>query len=194
MAVFYTYVWLRIDGTPYYVGKGKEDRGFTSTNHRLKCPPKERIVIYPAESEAEAFENEVALIWYYGRKDLGTGCLRNLTEGGEGAAGWVPSEETRRKISRATKGRAPSSSSGKVGTDNHMYGIHISDKQKEAIRNSNLGNTHSAGTRNHTIPHSEGTKTLLAAKVKALWADPVYRERMKNRKVRGKGKHNAIPI
>ena len=204
--MFYTYLWLREDGTPYYVGKGKEKRAW-----RKAAPPKDRIVVYPAQSEADAFETEIALIWYYGRKDLGTGCLRNYTDGGEGQSGRVvpeeenkrrsvrlkghaTSQETRRKIGLANTGRTPQPHIGKRGPDNHMYGTHISDRQKEAIRNSNLGNTHSAGTRNHTTPHSEGTKTLLAAKVKALWADPVYRERMKNRKVRGKGKHNAIPI
>jgi hypothetical protein len=85
--MYYTYLWLREDGTPYYVGKGKGKRGFTSGKHSVKCPPKERIVIYTAESESEAFETEIALIWYYGRKDLGLGCLRNHTDGGEGTAG-----------------------------------------------------------------------------------------------------------
>ena len=82
--MFYTYVWLRTDGTPYYVGKGKGDRAYTNESHRVHRPEqRDRIVIYPAQSEAEAFETEIDLIWYYGRKDLGTGCLRNLTDGGE---------------------------------------------------------------------------------------------------------------
>jgi|ERR1039458_2374300 hypothetical protein len=81
--MYYTYVWFREDGTPYYVGKGKGKRGFTSENHRFKCPPKERIVTYPAKTEDEAYDTEVVLVWYYGRKDLGTGCLRNLTDGGD---------------------------------------------------------------------------------------------------------------
>ena len=83
MKTFYTYLWLREDGTPYYVGKGTGRRAFTKHYHRQCPPPKGRTVIYPAESEADAFETEIALIWYYGRKDLGTGCLRNLTDGGE---------------------------------------------------------------------------------------------------------------
>jgi hypothetical protein len=45
--------------------------------------PKGRVVVYIALDEDEALEMEKLLIWYYGRKDLGTGCLRNLSDGGE---------------------------------------------------------------------------------------------------------------
>jgi hypothetical protein len=99
--MYYTYLWLRENGTPYYVGKGKGNRAY-SRDHRHKVPPKERIVIYPAESESDAFETEIALIWYYGRKDLGLGCLCNLTDGGEGTSG--KSKESRKRISEALKG------------------------------------------------------------------------------------------
>ena len=102
--MFYTYLWLREDGTPYYVGKGTGKRGFITKKHRVKCPTKDRIVIYPAETEEEAFEIEKLLIWYYGRKDKGTGCLRNLTDGGEGASN--VSEETRSKLSAFFKGKS----------------------------------------------------------------------------------------
>jgi hypothetical protein len=80
--MFYTYVWLGENGTPYYVGKGKGDRAY-SKHGRLHVPSLGRIVFYIAKDEEEAFENEIALIWYYGRKDLGLGPLVNLTNGGE---------------------------------------------------------------------------------------------------------------
>ena len=87
--LFYTYVWLREDDTPYYVGKGKGNRAYIG--HRecgvFKAPPRGRIVFYIACDEQDAFETEKLLIWYYGRKDLGTGCLRNLTDGGDGVCG-----------------------------------------------------------------------------------------------------------
>jgi hypothetical protein len=97
--MFYTYLWLREDGTPYYVGKGHGDRAYTRVGHKQKPPSIGRMVFYIARDEAEAFENEIALIWYYGRKDLGTGCLRNLTDGGEGFTG-KHTDETRLKISQ----------------------------------------------------------------------------------------------
>ena len=84
--MFYVYMWLREDGSPYYVGKGSGRRAYRK--HRVgKVPPMERTVFYIAKDEAEAFEIEVALIWYYGREDLGIGRLLNLTDGGEGVTG-----------------------------------------------------------------------------------------------------------
>jgi hypothetical protein len=96
---FYTYMWLREDGTPYYIGKGCGERAFIRRGHRANVPPKERVVIYAAASEVDAFETEIALIWYYGRKSMGTGCLINLTDGGTGISGAkiVRSEESKRK-------------------------------------------------------------------------------------------------
>lgn len=104
--MFYTYLWLREDGTPYYVGKGRGERAYEvhrSSSRVMKAPPKERIVVHPAESEADAFETEVALVWYYGRKDLGLGCLRNLSNGGEGPAGRACTESTKILISKKLK-------------------------------------------------------------------------------------------
>lgn len=108
MQEFYTYMWLREDGTPYYVGKGSGKRAYTSQGHIVHSPKEpECIVIYPAESEADAFETEVTLVWYYGRKDLGTGCLRNLTDGGENPPNWKGkkrSEHQRTSLSATKKG------------------------------------------------------------------------------------------
>jgi len=84
--IFYTYLYLREDGTPYYVGKGTRTRVYQK-HGRIPVPPKDRILIEPHISEADAFDAEKFLVAYYGRKDLGTGCLRNLTDGGEGSSG-----------------------------------------------------------------------------------------------------------
>ena len=87
--MFYTYLWLREDGTPYYVGKGSNNRAFISWSHGVHCPPEEaRIIVQEFVSENEAFEAEKFLIDYFGRLDTGTGCLRNLTEGGENPPNW----------------------------------------------------------------------------------------------------------
>ena len=104
--IFYTYLWLREDGTPYYVGKGKGRRAFTKNKHGVKCPNDEqRILVQEFPDESTAFAAEMFLISFYGRKDLKTGCLRNLTAGGEGVAGRHHTEEEKRRVSLALTGK-----------------------------------------------------------------------------------------
>jgi hypothetical protein len=106
ISAFYTYLWLREDGTPYYVGKGSGRRAFTSYSHRVKCPKDTaRILVQEFPDESAAFAAEKFLIAFYGRRDLGTGILRNLTDGGEGASGVIQTEETRVRKGIATKKR-----------------------------------------------------------------------------------------
>ena len=104
MKVFYTYMWLREDGTPYYVGKGNGDRAVAKSGHRFPVPTVDRILIQEFPDEASAFAAEKFLIDFYGRIDLGNGCLRNLADGGAGASGAVRSIETRKKIAQAAMG------------------------------------------------------------------------------------------
>ena len=93
---FYVYMYLREDGTPYYVGKGIGNRAYQK-NRRLKPPPKNRIIIQDRLTEEQAFQQEIEHIAFYGRKDNGTGMLRNLTDGGEGASGAIRSDESVQK-------------------------------------------------------------------------------------------------
>jgi hypothetical protein len=103
--MFYTYLWLREDGRPYYVGKGTGDRAFRGHRHGvLSAPPLDRIILQEWLIESEAFKAEKFLIEYYGRADLKLGCLRNLTDGGEGPSN--PSIITRNKIRKAMMGNS----------------------------------------------------------------------------------------
>jgi len=107
MFAFYTYMWLRENGIPYYVGKGKSNRAFEGHivgNHILQAPPKEQIIIQEFDSEYDAFVAEKFLIQYFGRKDKKTGCLRNLTDGGQGQSN--PSDEVRYKIGCGNRGKS----------------------------------------------------------------------------------------
>lgn len=121
--VFYTYMWLRENGTPYYVGKGSGKRAF-----RDGSPDESRIVIQEWPDQETAFENEKSLIALYGRKDIGTGILNNRTDGGEGISGLIRTKEHTEKIMRHLRGRPLSKkhcsriSEGMKGEKNPAFG------------------------------------------------------------------------
>ena len=103
---YYTYAYLREDGTPYYIGKGKGYRYLEKERHNVKIPLKSRIIFLKKNiTEEDAFKHEKYIIFILGRKDLGTGILRNLTDGGEGCSGYKHSEESKLKISKANSGK-----------------------------------------------------------------------------------------
>ncbi len=105
---YYTYAYLREDGTPYYIGKGIKGR-IHSKLHTVSLPIRERRIFLKRNLSAEdASMHEIYMIFILGRKDLGTGILRNLTDGGEGNPGRKMSEETKNKIRKANVGYKPS--------------------------------------------------------------------------------------
>jgi hypothetical protein len=98
---FYTYAYLRADGTPYYIGKGQGKRAFERKKRKGAPTPEDKsriLFLKTGLTEKEAFKHEIYMIAVFGRKDLGTGILRNLTDGGEGTTGWAKSEEMREKM------------------------------------------------------------------------------------------------
>ena len=112
--IYYTYLWLREDGTPYYVGKGSGKRSHISQGHGVHRPKDSaRILVQEFPSEVDAFAAERFLIDYYGRLDLGAGCLRNLTTGGEGSSGIVMSTATRERMGASRRGKHFSAKSRK---------------------------------------------------------------------------------
>jgi hypothetical protein len=141
---FYTYAYLREDRTPYYIGKGKERRIY-STNRRFKPPKDKSRIIFLKQNltEEESFRHEVYMIAVFGRKDLGTGILHNRTDGGEGSSGVVKSNETKEKLSKARKGKInkPHSEETKrkisealKGKNNPNYNKPLSDETKRKMK------------------------------------------------------------
>lgn len=109
---YYAYLWLRKDGTPYYVGKGSGKRAFTNAGHVCHRPiDAARILILNRASEADAFATEIELIRNWGRKDIGTGCLQNHTDGGENPPNWKGRKrgaEFSRKLAQRNREHPPS--------------------------------------------------------------------------------------
>ena len=104
--IFYLYRHIRLDkNVPFYVGIGRKDisnfksqkseykRAFSNNQRNFLW---KRIVnrtafqveiIYECDSELEIKEKEKEFIEIYGRKDLKSGTLCNLTDGADGRLG-----------------------------------------------------------------------------------------------------------
>lgn len=110
---FYVYAYLRCAdsatakaGTPYYIGKGSKKR-ILEKHTSAKIPEnKNNIVILESNlTEIGALALERRYIKWYGRKNIGTGILNNLTDGGEGTSGYKHTSETKQKIANASAAR-----------------------------------------------------------------------------------------
>jgi hypothetical protein len=148
---YYVYAYLREDGTPYYIGKGRGDRAYKHRTKGTKRPKDiQRIrIMYDNLTESDAFNREIELITKYGRKDLNTGILLNRTNGGEGASGAIIkdrkcSPEAKKRISEYQKGKKHKDSTKEKMSEIHKKrwsSMNNNDKEKifKKISDSNSG-------------------------------------------------------
>jgi hypothetical protein len=173
---FYTYAYLRENGTPYYIGKGSSDRIYRKRTKGVNAPKDKSRIIFLKQNltEEDAFKHEIYMISVLGRKDLRTGILHNRTNGGEGISGYAHNEETKKKISEIGKGRECKQetrkklsevSKGKTlseetkrklsearkGEKNPNYGKKMSEETKRKISEANTGNSSCAWNKGKQI-------------------------------------------
>lgn len=141
----YVYRHLKPNGEVFYIGIGKVGSRLLSKINRNKFWHNivnkygyEAQIVQNNLSWEDACELEKILISWYGRRDLGTGNLVNLTDGGEGCTNMISNigskrtQEQKERMSKAQKGlkrKKPAWNKGKKGVSVETS-IKISNSKK----------------------------------------------------------------
>ena len=141
MAVIYKH--LKPCGEVFYIGIGQEEKRAKSKSdrnnywHNVVNKYGYEVQILKSDLTWEdACELEILLISWYGRRNLNTGTLVNMTEGGDGSVGYSPSEESRRSRSEKMKG-VPKSEKARKNMNKSKIGKSISEEHRLKCKLSN---------------------------------------------------------
>jgi hypothetical protein len=116
----YVYRHIRLDkNEPFYIGIGN-DKDYKRAHEKYACrrskfwkkiADKTEYIVEILFDDIDfefAKQKEIEFIKLYGRKNLGTGPLCNLTDGGDGLANIVFTEQHRKRLSESLKGKTHS--------------------------------------------------------------------------------------
>jgi hypothetical protein len=154
---YYVYYYLRSrdslqshgakKGSPYYVGRGTRARAWNKLHGvHLPTDPNNIVIIADNLTLEQANQIEILHIAMWGRADIGTGILRNRTDGGGGSKGFkhTPEEclrigERSRQRKHSPEARAKISHAAKIRT--------VSAETREKHRLASLGRKHTEETK-----------------------------------------------
>jgi hypothetical protein len=141
---WYVYRHIRLDkNEPFYIGIGNKKN--YARAYQIKLDRRNNIwgkiylktdirveIVLDGLTKSQASEKEKELINLYGRIDLMTGSLCNMTDGGDGIWNCIRSEETKQKLRDQ-----------KIGEKNPQFGKKQSEETKLKRNNSLKGQTRS---------------------------------------------------
>lgn len=144
MAIVYRH-WRKDKNEVFYVGIGKnESRAFDFLRRNKVWKGIKKRTDVDVEIVArdltwvDACELEKLMIQEYGRFDLGTGRLVNMTDGGDGAFGLKHSQETIDKRADSNRGKKRTAET-RVKISKALTGKKFSEKHIQSLRTSHLG-------------------------------------------------------
>jgi hypothetical protein len=112
----YVYRHVRLDNNEvFYIGISKQNNNYMRARqiHKRNIFWKNIVaktefrydILWECNSEKELLEKEKEFISIYGRKDIGSGTLCNLTDGGDGVHNFKHTDESRRRMAKAREGK-----------------------------------------------------------------------------------------
>lgn len=192
--MFYVYVYKDPRPTKnqqvVYVGKGTGDRAWYHWNKRVKHNKgfgaflallrREKLepiieIVKDGLDEAEAFYEEMMLIATYGRRDLRTGTLFNLTDGGEGFSGAVRTDEWRQNISKSLQTPEQVSRNSIAARErwtNAEYKAKTTAAIRQALKDPEVIARREAGKA--AFIHTEEFRQTMSAATSKMWENPEY--------------------
>ncbi len=171
---FYIYQHLRLsDDVVFYVGKGTGRRAWDHLNrnphwHRTVKKHGLKVVIVKRNlSERKAFLLEASLIKKFGRRDLDTGTLVNLSDGGEGNSGRLVSKEQRMLMSKHAQERVANPEYRKSVARGMREWAAVPENRKELLRRA---------AKATKLSQSSESRSKMTATLRRMGKDPTLKE------------------
>lgn len=195
--MFYVYVYRDPRPTknnqPVYVGKGTGDRDLSHWSRGSHNKPFQDFIahlkarelvalcerVLETEDEQEAFTKEIELIALYGRRNLSTGTLFNLTDGGEGATGAVRTAEEKEflRVDSLDKWQRPEYRAKVIAAQKAVQSTPEARAHKSVASTEAWTKPETRQKRQQGIKRGRSTaesKAKTSAQAKAQWSNPEY--------------------